>query len=300
MRNKKIAYLILAHTDVAQLHRLTTALDCKARIFIHWDLKSSCNEIDGMSWPSSVTFIKDRVVVSWAGFTMVKATLNLMRAALDSRDDFSHLVLLSGLDYPLAPSEAIYDRLTQHPQRQFICFMNMRESPEREMRKIGLYWFCDAFLPPSFSFVDEILRRVLQKSLRLMFLKRKPLEDLIPAFGSQWWAITPDCASYILDYVSENPETVEFYRYSFAPDEHFFHTIIASSPYLKQSDGFQENQNPHIYKWANLHFIDRTIDKVHDESSFEHIRHSGKLFVRKVTSSKSYELIRLIDSELRK
>src|SRR5690554_4776848 len=100
---KKVAYLILAHTDPEQLYNLTRSLDYESRIFIHLDKKSDIRKFKEYDYPSSVSFIEDRVKVSWAGFNMVVATLNLMKVAMEHSKDYSHLVLLSGLDYPIKP-----------------------------------------------------------------------------------------------------------------------------------------------------------------------------------------------------
>jgi len=62
---------------------------------VHLDAKVDIRPFLAQSLPESVTFIKDRVRVSWASYSQVEATLRMMRAALDSGHDFSHLVMLS-------------------------------------------------------------------------------------------------------------------------------------------------------------------------------------------------------------
>lgn len=286
----KVAYLILAHTDAIHLEKLVKAIDYKARIFIHLDAKSRMSDFVGLKLPKSAEFIKERVKVYWGGFSMVKATLNLMKAALTSGEKFSHLVLLSGLDYPIKPSWAIYNFLTNHSNKQFIRFIDMQESPTPQMKRIFHYWFMEPIFPFSF-YIDKSIRSILQKLLGLGVFK-KPLKNMAPTFGSQWWAITPECASYILQFVVDNPQFVDFYKYSHAPDEHFFHTIVANSSYLNQTDGFQKG-----IKWprqmANLHII--YLNKIFNESNFDEIKVSDKYFIRKVMSKKSSRLIELID-----
>ena len=125
----------------------------------------------------------ERVKVYWGGFSMVKATLNLMKAALTSGEKFSHLVLLSGLDYPIKPSWAIYNFLTNHSNKQFIRFIDMQESPTPQMKRILHYWFMEPIFPFSF-YIDKLIRSILQKLLGLGVFK-KPLKNMAPPFGSQ-------------------------------------------------------------------------------------------------------------------
>lgn len=93
----------------------------------------------------------------------------------------------------------------------------------------------------------------------------------------------------------DNLQFVDFYKYSHAPDEHFFHTIVANSSYLNQTDGFQKG-----IKWprqmANLHII--YLNKIFNESNFDQIKVSDKYFIRKVMSEKSSRLIELLDKKL--
>lgn len=242
MNKCKIAYLIIVHTDAVHLERLVNVIDYKARIFIHLDAKSRMSDFANIKLPKSAEFIINRVRISWGAFSMVQATLNLIKATLDSGEDFSHLVLLSGLDYPIKPSWMIHDFLTNNPNKQFIRFIDMRKSLDPvmdHMERILRYWFWEPFFP-LFPTIDKYIRLILLKLFEFLrpVIYKQPLKDVIPAFGSQWWALTPECASYILQFLVENPYFLDFYKYSHAPDEHFFHTIVANSPYLAQTDSF--------------------------------------------------------------
>jgi hypothetical protein len=294
MNQPKIAYLILAHTDPIQLERLVKAIDYHATIFIHVDLKSDIDTFKKIPFPPHVHFIKERTNVFWGGFKMIEATLYLMRAALASQEKFSRIVLLSGLDYPIKPIEFIYDFFVQHPTRQFIKFLDVRES-EFYTSRIVNYYFKDINLLPVAK-----LNKVIGKGLEILAkpFKNKIPNNLIPCFGSQWWALTPECVEYALDYVDKNPAFSNFFRYTFAPDEFFFHTIIGNSPFLKDTDGFQKFTGRGTYKMANLHIIHPSLAKYYDENDFEEVKNSDKLFVRKVNTALSSKLLDLIDKEL--
>ena len=111
-------------------------------------------------------------------------------------------------------------------------------------------------------------------------------------------ALTLDCARYIMEYISRHADLVRFYQSAHAPDELFFHTIVANSPFLSQTRGIEPYPGPGTYKLANLHFITKDLKKVFTEKDFSDLAQSKKYFVRKITSGQSLNLIKCIDTEL--
>lgn len=294
-----VAYLILTHTDPHQLERLVGVLDNpEARIFIHLDAKVDEKDFFNKQLPSSAKFIEDRVKVSWGGVSIIDATLNLIKAALKSEVSFSHLVLLSGLDYPIKPIYKLQNLLTENPNKQFIRYVNMNKSPDFHLKRVTRFWFWEPICPWS-NFIDDKIRRFLTRTSGLLYpaISRNYFKEIIPAFGSQWWAITSECASWILEFVESNPEFKAYYKHSHAPDEHFFHTVIANSSFSKQTKGFEDDFNIGVLtRISNLHAIN--LGKIYDDSDFPDICSSDKFFIRKVTSLRSKKLVELINRKL--
>jgi GR25 family glycosyltransferase involved in LPS biosynthesis len=292
---KDIAYLILAHTDPEQLARLTRALDYKSRIFIHLDAKSNINEFRNQDFPENVSFLEDRVPVSWAAYSQVEATLRMMTAALDSGNKFSHLVLLSGLDYPIKPLEQVHAYLNANPKYEFIRFVDVTSSDHYRVF-FEHYWFLKAnlWLPTK---LDRYLRHGFGRALRQIVKKPQPTGIKI-CWGSAYWALTPACANYILDYTARHPDFVKWAKSSFAVDEHYFHTIIGNSKFLHHSDGFFPYQGNKTYSMANLHLIHESMRKEYSHSDFDELVCSDKFFVRKVMSVPSRELLNRLDCEV--
>src|ERR1700675_1195653 len=97
----KIAYLILTHNQPFHLRRLIDSLTYKEnRFYIHVDKRASMSQFDTIT-STRAHFIQDRVPCAWADYSLVQATLNLMRSALRSEHEFDYLILLSGVCYPL-------------------------------------------------------------------------------------------------------------------------------------------------------------------------------------------------------
>ena len=294
----KIAYLILAHADPHHLNRLTSILNGKCDFFIHLDAKSDINEFKHIVLSENTFFIKDRVNISWGGISMVDATLNLIKEALNSGNQYSHLVLLSGSCYPIKPPDYINSFFNLQPEREFIRFIDMRESPQHYMKQIKLKWFKEPIFLASFAPL-KLCDKVIRKVANFMQLKNCWDENtIIPYFGSQWWALTPRCCEYILEYIDINNTYYSMNKLSFAPDEHFFHTLVGNSVYKKKSDGLQAFEGRGTYKLANFHLIHPSLSKWYDLTDWDEIFSSDKLFVRKVNSLKSKELLDKIDKEL--
>jgi len=292
---KDIAFLVLAHTDPVQVGRLCRALDYRSRIFVHLDAKTDIRPFLAQPLPASVTFIPDRVTVSWAAYSQVEATLRLMRAALASGYTFRHLVMLSGLDYPIKPLQHLHTFLQRHDGRELIRFVEAGQQPSYRVF-YEHYWFLEAntWLRP--ASLDRNIRHGFGRILRQFVRKPQP-PGIKCCWGSAYWALTPDCTAYILRYADDNPAYVRWARSSFAVDEHFFQTIVAHSPFLPTAEGFQpcEGTGPQTWRLGSLHINRR---KVHTEADFDELRDSDKFFVRKLMSGPSSSLQDRLDTEL--
>jgi hypothetical protein len=72
--------------------------------------------------------------------------------------------------------------------------------------------------------------------LSLFYKRTFPFEPIF--HGANWFALSHQCVSYILKYLEDHPEYLEFYSHTIYPDESFFHTIIGQSPF---ADKVQNN-----------------------------------------------------------
>jgi hypothetical protein len=101
-----IAYLVLAHAAPEQAARLVARIsDPEDTVIVHVDRKAELapftEAFAGLPIPPLV--LRRRVALHWGGWGIVQAIVLGMRAALaqQERKPWSHLVLLSGADYPI-------------------------------------------------------------------------------------------------------------------------------------------------------------------------------------------------------
>lgn len=219
----RIAYLILAHDNYRNLQLLIDRLSSPdSTFFIHIDAKSKMPHLNS---ESEIIFIERRKVY-WAGFSVVRATLNLLQSAFTH--NFDRYILLSGTHLPLMDNDKIIELLNS--DKEFISLKKGFSKDKPKRRYTNFYFDC-------------FNRK--QKTLWII----KPIEFLISLFyknrkfnlnniyqGSQWWALSHNCVSYILNYIEQNHSFAKYFKHSYCPDESFFHTIIGNSDFAEKAN----------------------------------------------------------------
>jgi hypothetical protein len=273
---------------------LVLSLDRGADFFVHVDAKETVEQFKSDDFGPNVHFLADRVRVYWGGFSIVEATLKLMQAATE-QGMYERHVLLNGLDYPIKPTSFIVDTLLSDPNREFIRFFDIEKADPRYLEGVTRYYFFDAPRLLANRFFDA--RQRAQRLLR--WLPKRLVRPYTHCFGHMQWALTGQCVQFILDFAETHQDLRRFYKYSFAPDERFIHTIVANSPFCDRAGGIEAFEEFGTYRMANFHHIDRSLNKVFTNADYEELAHSSKLFVKKITTAESLELIDLIDKNLR-
>lgn len=227
----QIAYLILAHASPEQLGRLTRRLATPdVRFYLH---------IDANSTPATFAAMQAEIVhcgapaiwiarqpCHWGGFSLVDATLQLIKAALADGCDW--LILLSGQDYPLQSNTSIAEKLADMNKAGFI---DLRDPACFEVR-----YRYEAFHLERFNGkpVGKLLQK-LQRGLNQLGLRRTipaPLTEI--RAGSQWWMLSAPACRWLLDFCAREPQVVDFFRRTLVPDEMFFQTLLWHSPFRDQ------------------------------------------------------------------
>lgn len=287
----KVAFLIAAHSDEENLRRLVGRL-APHPVFVHWDLKSGPSpEIEG------AIFVANRKPVYWAGFSQVEATIELIRAAAKYEPDADVYAFLSGSCYPIRSTQEIYDYINNIEESLINCF-TVEESPHlrnllaRRIWRDGIFpWRLHKYTLVQLT--EKAVRKILN-ALLLPFPKKVP-RDIVLYHGSNWWVLRKEIAHYVVNIFETRKDIVDFFRFTFASDESFFHSIIHSSEYSSRCSKPMKNVERGVYKTANIHLIDKSLSRTFKRGDFEEVVNSGKLFVRKVNTRQSTELLDELD-----
>jgi hypothetical protein len=292
----KIAYLILVHDNPGVLKRLIAALLCKdCGFFIHIDRKAEIRQFSGIDG-DNIFLSEERIPVFRSGFTMVEATLLLLREALSQSQAYDYYVLLSGTHYPLRSKEYIHRFLEKDRSSEFISMARMpNDAYGMPLSKLNRIYIEQ----------DEPLRRFLSRALAKVGLAqrdhRKYLRAMQPYGGSQWWALTRAACRYTLDFVQRDESVPRFFRNTCCSDEMFFHTIIGNSPFRSRVrrnftylDWLAGQQHPTVLNSAHVQRIE-SLDRPWIEDQWG----SGEaLFARKF-SDDNLKLLDRIDAMIK-
>src|SRR5262245_33494432 len=180
----RIAYLFIAHTNPTLLAKAIRTLSTPdSMFFIHIDKKASLEQFTAVVGGPQVAYCTDRVAVYWGGFSVVRATLNVLRQACSLDGQFDYCVLLSGSDYPLHSGAYIREFLRQRQGDQFMSLVPMPNlAAGQPMTKVTKWW-----VEP-----DRPLVRLTARALGKVGLGHrdynKYLPTLRPYAGDMWWA----------------------------------------------------------------------------------------------------------------
>ena len=281
------ACLILAHKSAPQLTTLTRLLgDDLSHVYLHLDAKAAHLAPEIPPRPGLSVCSLHRVL--WGGFSMVQATLDLMRQAL-SHENYARLHLLSGQCLPLWPPAAIRAHFAAHPEEHMDCApFPVPGLPYQGFDRILVDYpphLRGRFRGVKAKQLDDYKEAVLRDPSRYRSVAHLPRLH----HGSQWFSISGACAAYMLRYADTHPEFTAFFESSLIPDEMFFQTILMDSPFAAR---FTRNTSrymdwlqggPHTLRSADLPAI----------------LNSGALFARKFDLNADARLISQIEHVVR-
>ncbi|MCF3128337.1 beta-1,6-N-acetylglucosaminyltransferase [Acinetobacter soli] len=291
-----IAFLIEAHDDYEHLQRLVNTLK-EHDVYIHLDEKSgNPPEIN------NAIFISNRISVFWAGFSQIDATMALVEAALKSGKKYDRFILLSGSCYPIRPIEDLLRLFSEDNRKNYINSMRVADSKHLSQQTSKLIWR-DGVFPKSLERTSNIrkIERYFRALINLViqfFPKKKINYELY--HGSNWWVLTEEAVSYVLNIYKTRKDINNFFKFTFASDEKYFQTLLRSGEFVGNCTKVTENDNNGTCVMPNLHLIDPSLSKWFTINDFGEIKNSSYYFVRKVRSKDGKELIDRIDSELLK
>lgn len=226
-----IAYCITAYNNFHHLakliNRVMSSEFCNVFVYVHVDVKSvipldflnefSCNE--------RVAIIQ-RYKVWWGGWSHQQAILDLLIEANNFKS-FDSYVILSGQDYQVCTDEVLHNTLAQ--KKEYINILEGFDETKPEWRLNKVHF--EGFDRRNNRSLKTIFYKVLEKSIYLFYKKNKyPFVKVY--HGSTWCALSGDCVNYIINFISDNPLYVNFYKTTWCAEESFIPTIIGNSKFI--------------------------------------------------------------------
>ncbi len=195
----------------------------------------------------------------WGTWGLVAATQEASQIMLAEFPEVRHVYLSSGSCLPLRPVQELIDYLTERPHTDFIESATTADVPwtmggldhERFTLRFPFSWRKNRYLFDRYVALQRLVR-----------FKRRIPNGIVPHMGSQWWCLTRQTLSAIL----EDPERASYDRYFkkvWIPDESYFQTLARL--YSRQIESrsltlskFDYQGKPHIFYDDHLQLLRRS------------------------------------------
>jgi hypothetical protein len=258
-----VGFLMMCHTALdraAQVARHWSERDCP--VVIHVDARVTRKDYQGLVAAladlANVRFAK-RYVCEWGTWGIVAGTQAAATLMLREFPEVRHVYLASGSCLPLRPVSELIAYLDERPKTDFIESVTTEDvgwtigglNIERFTMRFPFSWRKQRKM---FDFYVKLQRKV--------GLRRQIPRGIVPHLGSQWWCLTRQTLTTILD----NPERANidaYFRKVWIPDESYFQTLV------RQVSGHVESRSltlskfdfqgkPHIFYDDHLQLLRRS------------------------------------------
>lgn len=274
----KIALLIHAHTNPQQVARLVSRLiNNDVDIYINVDAR-----VDILPYKEKISeaiFLVNRVEVVWGRFSQVQQILNSFSEIIAKNIQYSHILFISGQDYPILPIDKIVSSHQENISKSFISYYKLGvDSWSLLMRKRYEYWH---FLQKGDFRNNKFLKRLL---IKLGFKRKYPFADVY--YGACWFSLTIDSIKYLLDFTKKNANIVKFFKHSGCADELYIQSVLLNSD-------LKDKMINNIYRYFDWGDKGKS-PKILTKDDYPLIKNSDAWFARKVDGSDT-ELLDLLD-----
>jgi hypothetical protein len=305
----RVAYLVLTHKDPVQVETLADRiryLSPVALIVVHHDLKAPVVPWGGHP-PPGIDMI-DRSRVEWGDWSIVDATLRMMRRALDLRADW--VVVLSGEHWPVTDLASWEESLStctadallpalQLPERlhfgrkdvdgnRFLARSIHRWAKIGRPRSNLLHRALMAASKAS-RWTHPVLKLEFSLRSEAWFIglprRRGPVKGWPLFKGSEWIACS---ASAVRALTEQPPAVMSWFARSHIPDECYFHSVLHHASGLVVRDV--------LVTWVPPEPVEPTPAwMLLKDTELSDAFGSGAAFARKIDLARNREIARSID-----
>ncbi len=258
-----VGFIMLCHTALwraAQVARHWAERGCP--VVIHVDQRVGIRAFDKMKADlqdiENVQF-SGRHACEWGTWGIVAASQEAASLMLRTFPAVRHVYLASGSCLPLRPVEELVAYLDQRPKTDFIESVTTEDvgwtvgglDVERFTMRFPFSWRKQRGLFDAYVWLQ-----------RKTGLQRRMPKSIVPHLGSQWWCLTRQTLSAILEH-PERPQIDRYFKKVWIPDESYFQTLVrqVSSTVEGRSltlSKFDFQGKPHIFYDDHLQLLRRS------------------------------------------
>lgn len=283
---KVVAHLLMVYKDPQQLLRLVNVLQTnQSDVFVHVDKKFDIEPFR-LICPPTIKFIENRKRVNWGGYSLIEAVISSINEIQSASDKYQFVNILSGQDFPIKPIASFEQFLKENTGKCFISFDSVSNTD----------WWKDNIIRITRYHLNDLPvkgKYTVQKVLNKLSSDRKfPQKDWQIYGGncSSWWTIPSDAALYFAQYMTQNKRLKRFAKFTWAPDEYIYATVLMNSIYHNNV----VNNNYRYIDWSEKKANPKTL-KTND---FEKLQDSNNFFARKFDLNIDGEVVNLVTEKL--
>ncbi len=258
-----VGVVMLVHTALGraeQVARHWSAAGCPVVIHVDKSVPRKTQEAFTKSLSDVPNLLfSNRYRCEWGTWGIVAASQSASEMMLANFPQVHHVYLASGSCLPLRPVKELLNYLAARPRTDFIESATTADVPwtvggldeERFTMRFPFSWKRHRYL---FDKSVAIQRR--------LGLKRRMPNGIVPHMGSQWWCLTRQTLSAILQD-PERPEYDRFFKHVWIPDESYFQTLARQYSIKIESRSltlskFDFQGKPHIFYDDHLQLLRRS------------------------------------------
>jgi hypothetical protein len=258
-----VGFVMLCHTALdraAQVARHWAERGCP--VVIHVDRRVAAKPyaklLDDLADLDNIRF-SGRHACEWGTWGIVAASQEAATVMLREFAEVRHVFLASGSCLPLRPVEELRAYLDERPKTDFIESVTTEDvgwtigglDSERFTLRFPFSWRKQRW------WFDTYV-----KLQRLVGFRRKIPSGLVPHLGSQWWCLTRQTLSAILEHPERN-KIDTYFRKVWIPDESYFQTLVRQVSSTVESRSltlskFDFQGKPHIFYDDHLQLLRRS------------------------------------------
>ncbi len=258
-----VGFVMLCHTALdraAQVARIWAVRDCPVVIHVDSRVKRKpyARLRADLADLSNVRF-SGRHACEWGTWGIVGATQEASSVMLHDFPQVRHVYLASGSCLPLRPVDELITYLNERPRTDFIESVTT-EDVGWTIGGLDVERFTLRF-PFSWRKQRRLFDAYVHLQRRVRYKRRVPA-GLVPHLGSQWWCLTRQTLSAILES-PERGEIDRYFRRVWIPDESYFQTLVRQVSANVESRSltlskFDFQGKPHIFYDDHLQLLRRS------------------------------------------
>ena len=258
-----VGFVMLCHTALdraALVARHWATHDCPVVIHVDKRVKRKAYDalVQVLADLPNVRF-SGRHACEWGTWGIVAATQEAATIMLRQFPQVRHVYLSSGSCLPLRPVAELVRYLDERPRTDFIESVTT-EDVGWTIGGLDVERFTLRF-PFSWRKQRRLFDGYVRLQRRLRFKRRVPA-GIVPHLGSQWWCLTRQTLSAILDS-PEREEIDRYFRRVWIPDESYFQTLVRQVSAQVESRSltlskFDFQGKPHIFYDDHLQILRRS------------------------------------------